>query len=194
MRPFLGGQGPKALVFTILSAKREGRWSLCLQGHLHKPHGTTSPICTLRPIFDGACDKGCLATSRNTACRVCSIALRVAYWLGTGRDYYLSVAGGQRGCTWLYLFGRKSPGWSWYSHVAKDDFELLILQPLPPKCCTTKCILCNAGGSVMNTRPALCQVSYISSLHFFFKKNTVILSCGRTNLIHRVVHSGKVKG
>lgn len=43
------------------------------------PMGPSVPICTLRPMFDGACDKGYLATSRNIACRVCSIVLLVAY-------------------------------------------------------------------------------------------------------------------
>lgn len=43
VRPFLGGQGPKVLVFTILSAKRERRWSPCFQDHLYQPQGTISP-------------------------------------------------------------------------------------------------------------------------------------------------------
>lgn len=68
MRPFLGGQGPKVLVFTILSAKSEVFAYRVI---------FTSP--TLRPMSNGACEKGCPETSRNTACRDCSVDLLVAY-------------------------------------------------------------------------------------------------------------------
>lgn len=43
----------------------------------------------------------------------------------------------------------------------------------------------------MNARPTLYQFNSISSPHFFL--NTVIISCGRTNLIHRVVHSVRLR-
>lgn len=63
VRPFLGGQGPKVLVFTILSAKGKGGEVLSYRAIFTRPMGPSVPICTLGPMFSGACDGGYLSSN-----------------------------------------------------------------------------------------------------------------------------------